>query len=193
MHKCFSVFNSHLDLAHLYWAELLRPEDLVIDATCGAGFDSLKLATLVPQGRVISIDIQELSIEKAKLLIIKNLQDIQRVQFFLQSHTDFPKNAYEHPVRLIVYNLGYLPSGDRTIKTQPLSTLISMNKASKLLAPGGALSVMCYPGHPEGLEEQNVLLEYFSSLPQNEWQVCHHTWPQRLGSPSLFLAQKIDL
>lgn len=191
MNKGFSIFNSHLALAHLYWKQLLSPADWVIDATCGSGFDCLYLTTLVPQGKIIALDVQELAIQKSSLLI-RDKQPQANVDFFLQSHETFPSIGYSHPIRLIVYNLGYLPSGDRSIVTQAASSLKSIQEASHLLCPGGALSVMCYPGHEEGKSEEAALASYFSSLPTHLWHVCHHKWPQRPHTPSLFLAQKIE-
>jgi ubiquinone/menaquinone biosynthesis C-methylase UbiE len=52
-----SMHKPHLDQAYLYWKNLLNPDDIVIDATCGNGKDSLKLTELVPQGHVYAIDI----------------------------------------------------------------------------------------------------------------------------------------
>lgn len=59
----------HLEQAYLHWKEILKPTDTVIDATCGNGKDTLRLAELVPNGHVYSIDIQEVAIEKARLLV----------------------------------------------------------------------------------------------------------------------------
>ena len=44
MHSSFSLFRSHLDLAHQYFESLLNIGDFVIDATCGNGHDTLALA-----------------------------------------------------------------------------------------------------------------------------------------------------
>ncbi len=191
MSKGFSIFNSHLQLAHLYWKHLLSQADWVIDATCGSGFDCAYLTTLVPKGRVIAIDIQEYAIKKTSLLVKeKNTEHV--VDFFLQSHENFPEVVRSHPIKLIVYNLGYLPSGDRSVVTNATSSMKSIETAATLLAPGGALSVMCYPGHQEGEEEETALAYFFRSLSPKNWHVCHHRWPQRPKTPSLFLAQKIE-
>ncbi len=52
------MLKPHLNQAHLYWKNLLKPSDKVIDATCGNGKDSLRLAELVPAGHVYALDFQ---------------------------------------------------------------------------------------------------------------------------------------
>ncbi|MBS0628358.1 MAG: hypothetical protein JSS09_09120, partial [Verrucomicrobia bacterium] len=44
MRQNFPLFNTPIDLAHHFWESLLEDGDGVIDATCGNGKDSLKLA-----------------------------------------------------------------------------------------------------------------------------------------------------
>ena len=65
----FPIFNSHLNLAHHYWERLLRPGDWAIDATCGNGNDTLKLAQILGEGGVIGIDIQQEAINKTEALL----------------------------------------------------------------------------------------------------------------------------
>ena len=45
--------------AHHSWTQFVAPGDTVVDATCGNGYDTLYLASLVgPQGQVYAFDIQ---------------------------------------------------------------------------------------------------------------------------------------
>ncbi len=169
----------HLEQAHLYWKNLLNPHDTVIDATCGNGKDTAYLATLVPHGKVIAIDVQEAALQKARQLRPPN------TVFLHQSHTSFPRLFH---VKLIVYNLGYLPGGDKTITTMTTSTLQSLEAATELIIPGGALSITCYPGHPEGLIEAEKVTEWAHKLNFLKWDVTRHQW--RTRSPNLFFITK---
>lgn len=179
--------SNPLYLAHRYWASLLSPTDTVIDATCGNGHDTLKLAELVPQGIVIALDIQSAAIERTQELT----QNHPHVHLFQQCHTTFPSLTSKHPIKLIVYNLGYLPgSADKNLTTITLNTLFSVKNALSLVMPGGALSIMCYPGHSEGEKEETALLTYISALPKSEWDICHHKWVNRRSPPSLLIIQK---
>ncbi len=187
MHSHFPLFRSHLDLAHQYWEKLLQAGDWAIDATCGNGHDTLKLAEILSKrnGGVIGIDIQPEAIAKTRALLRE-----YDVALYCQSHADFPPLAKEKPVRLIVYNLGYLPGGDKAFTTMTESTLASVRKASELIVPGGALSITCYPGHAEGAIEQRALLQELAEWPPEVWNICHHTFPQRPLAPSVLLIQK---
>lgn len=180
---------NHLHLAHALWKQVVKPSDWVIDATCGNGKDTLILASLTPQGGVIALDIQESAITKAK----DNLptETTSQVLFYQQSHAAFPPQAMAQPISLIVYNLGYLPGGDKTLTTSVSSTVQSLNAAMELIAKGGLISITCYPGHPEGKKEQSVLLEKAQQLCPEIWNVYHYYNLIRKTSPSLITILKM--
>ncbi len=169
----------HLEKAHRFWKEHLKPSDHVIDATCGNGKDTAILAKLVPQGKVYAIDIQVDAIKKAKAHV-----QASNVTFLNQSHTDLPQDQH---VRLVVYNLGYLPGGNKLFTSQTTSTLESVSKALEMLPIGGALSITCYPGHAEGANEEKALQTWSKTLSQSvEWS----TW--KSGSPTLLTVIKLN-
>jgi hypothetical protein len=59
MRPTFPLFNTPIDLAHHFWKKLLQEKDIVIDATCGNGKDSLVLAKLLHplNGSLLCIDL----------------------------------------------------------------------------------------------------------------------------------------
>ncbi len=175
--KTIPLTQSHLTLAHQIWRETLSPNDIVIDATCGNGHDTLFLASLARE--VHSIDIQENALAAAR----KKLPPQHSVIFYHQCHSSLPALT----PKLIVYNLGYLPGSDKSLTTLTETTLQSIQEAQKILVPGGTLSITCYPGHTEGAKEQNELLDYFNSHP---WPTTHYQHPVKKQSPSLIITQK---
>lgn len=188
----FPLFRNHLDLAHSYWSELIAENDVLIDATCGNGHDTLFLARLHPR-LLYAIDLQERALLAAKEMLRLHLSDqnLCRVKFILGSHVEFPKEIPLESVKLIVYNLGYLPGGDKSITTLTESSLRSLQNALALLLPGGVVSLTCYPGHDEGRREEEHLLEFAKGLDAKVWSCCHHRWINRRDAPSLLLIQKI--
>lgn len=179
-----------LQLSHYYWSLLLEPGDTVIDATCGNGRDTLKLAQLVPGGRVYSMDIQPQALEATRDLLKKSLDAAQLERIFLlhQSHEEFPS---VHPVKLIVYNLGYLPKGDKSITTLNETTLKSVGHALQHITEGGAVSIVCYPGHAEGAREEKSLIDFASLLSHERFTVFFHQSINRKSSPSfLWIVKK---
>ncbi len=170
----------HLEQAHLYWKHLLNPSDIAIDATCGNGKDTLYLAKLLPQGHVYTIDIQTAALEKARASVIST-----NITFLHQCHTQLPSK----PVKLVVYNLGYLPGGNKLITTMASTTIRSIEKAATLLVPGGALSVTCYPGHTEGALELAALFHWIEKIDHKKWEITYSQW--RPLSPTIFFILKI--
>ncbi len=167
----------HLEKAHQFWKEFLKADDHVIDATCGNGKDTAVLAHIVKEGHVYAIDIQKDALDKARIYV-----QAQNVTFLHQCHTNLPK---DEKVRLIVYNLGYLPGGNKQITSQTGTTLESVSKALDLLPPGGALSITCYPGHDEGAQEEKALQARSKTIPL---KVIWSTW--RPNSPTLLIIIK---
>ena len=155
--------SPHLFLAHAYWKEHLQPGDIAIDATCGNGHDTLMLAQILlpdPASLLFALDLQQNAIDQTFSLLKRSipLSHFTRVSLEQRCHCAIDRLPLPIPPRLIVYNLGYLPGGDKTITTQTATTLQSLQKAIHLLAPGGAISVTCYPGHPEGEKEEKAII-----------------------------------
>lgn len=179
----------HLDAAHALWQKILHENDTAIDATAGNGHDTLILSRLIKTGKLYAIDIQAEALRKTKEKITLENPNYGQVDYINASHATFPSNIPLHSVRLIVYNLGYLPGGDKSLTTQTSSTLTSLENAIDLLMPGGALSLMLYPGHEEGEKEAKAVIEFAKNLPHAKWEVTHHTHPENPKSPSLLWIQ----
>lgn len=176
MARDFPIFNSHLDLAHRLWKELLEPGDLAIDATCGNGHDTLFLAQM--GARVIACDIQQEAIERTKKRV--EGYDVELI------HSCHSKLLYNE-IKLVVYNLGYLPNGNKALTTTATTTLASVKNFLPRVT--GAISLTCY-AHPEGKKEKEALLTFCQTLPPDQWNCTHFQWKNRTDSPSLIFIQK---
>jgi hypothetical protein len=120
------------------------------------------------------------ALQKAKELI-----PYSNISYLLQSHTELPAGAF----KLVVYNLGYLPGGNKNLTTLTPTTLESLEKAAQIIVIGGALSITCYPGHPEGAVEEQAVRNWAEKLDSKKWLVSHHRW--RETSPTLFFIVKL--
>jgi hypothetical protein len=171
----------HLTCAQDYWKRLVQPGDLIIDATVGNGHDTLFLAQLLQgEGALVGYDIQSQALESALKRLSSLPPSIHRtVSFKKQSHHQFD----EKNVKLIVYNLGYLPGGNKQLTTLSETTLLSLHSALQALAPNGAISITCYPGHEEGRKEENAIREFLKTLSATRWSLCHHQWLRSLPGP----------
>lgn len=186
--------SCHIQLAHFLWKTILKEEDIAIDCTLGNGHDTLFLASL-PIQKVFSIDVQKVALEKSLDLLEKTLgiPGKEKVELYLLCHSKIDELSllFKKP-KLIVYNLGYLPGSDKTIKTKSDTTLMSLEKALSLLAPEGAISITCYPGHEEGKEEEQKVLDWAQKLSYHRFEVRHHRWINRQeNAPSLLWIQSL--
>ena len=170
----------HLSVSKELWKNFLKKEDLAIDATCGNGYDTLFLADLCC---CIGLDIQIKALENSKKLLEASGKT---AEFHLLSHAKIDELSLLKPPTLIVFNLGFLPRCDKKITTMTSTTLISVQKSLEILAPRGALSITCYPGHEEGKKEEEALLAWAMGLKKEKWLSCHYRWVNRVNAPSLF-------
>lgn len=191
----FPLFHRHIDLAHFWWERLLKKGDIVVDATCGNGNDTLFLAQRVlskGEGEVWAFDLQELALEKTKSKLEMELssEQMQHVRFVQGSHADLPKDLQNKKIKLAVYNLGYLPGSDKLLATHSSSTIASLTAIAEIIQPGGAICLTCYIGHTGGKEEQDAVVKWASGLPKDEWNVCFHQWINMRAAPGLVLIQR---
>lgn len=185
-------------LAHLLIrSHLLSQPDshlLAIDATVGNGFDTVFLAECVgAKGMVYGFDIQEMQ-EASRKATRQGMAE--RITFFQAGHETMLANL-PHEVRggvqAIMFNLGYLPHGDKNIVTMPQTTISALEQSLVLLARGGILSITCYPGHAVGKEETNAVSSWASALPKEEYRVLRcHCINQNGAPPELIVVTKFD-
>jgi len=170
--------------------EVLNPGDRVIDATMGNGQDTCALARLVGEaGKVIAFDVQEAAVEKTgKLLAQEGLLD--RCELHCMGH-EHVLHAVKEPVKLAVFNLGWLPGGDKSVTTQWETTRMAIEGCLQLLLPGGVCTVCAYPGHDEGSRELHELKTFLALLPPQAFNVLHQRFINAgTGAPECFILQR---
>lgn len=154
-------------LAQQMIAEIIRPGDLAIDATVGNGLDTFFLADQVgPGGHVVGFDIQEIAHHRTSV-ILGEAGLLSRVKLVHTGHEHLIEHlppAGHGQVKAIMFNLGYLPRGDKNIITVPQTTIPALDAAAHCLCPGGRMSVLIYPGHAGGAEEASAVEQWAQSL-----------------------------
>lgn len=176
-----------LEMAHDFLAQVITPEDIVVDATMGNGHDSLFLAKLAKQ--VYAFDIQEQALEKTSQRIQE--AGLTNVDLILQGHETVDQFVTE--VKAAIFNLGYLPSADKSIITQPQTTLEALEKLCQMLVKGGRIAIMIYYGHEGGDIERDAVLDFVSQLPQQEYTATiYRTLNQINNPPFLVMIEKLE-
>jgi Putative rRNA methylase. len=188
------MYSAHLLLAHNFWKSLLKPGDTVVDATCGNGQDAQVLGSIVLTencGRLFCFDIQEAAVHATKKRLYEAFPSFQNQIFVKQEcHTKWSTTLEKENIKGFIYNLGWLPNSDKAIVTQVESTLESIQQALKMLSNQGIISIMCYPGHPEGKNERDALLKMLATISKSTFLVSHHQWINRSTHPELILIRK---
>ena len=176
-----------LEMAHDFLAQVITPEDIVVDATMGNGHDTLFLAKLAKQ--VYAFDIQEQALEKTSQRIQE--AGLTNVDLILQGHETV--DQYVTEVKAAIFNLGYLPSADKSIITQPQTTIEALDKLCQMLVKGGRIAIMIYYGHEGGDIERDSVMDFVSQLPQQEYTATiYRTLNQINNPPFLVMIEKLE-
>lgn len=169
-----------LDLHKRFILEHLHEGDVAVDFTMGNGHDTEFLSRTVGEsGRVYAFDIQASAVESTR----KNLEKADCPNNYTLIHDSHHnvKNYVSEPIKAGMFNLGYLPGGDKSITTMRSTTLPAIEAAISLLDKDAILLIAVYPGHPEGEAEGREISEYLSTL--SRFKVCC-TKVQIVNSPT---------
>lgn len=169
---------------------VLRPGDTAVDCTLGNGHDTRFLAELVgPGGRVIGFDIQREAVDRTEAGL-REAGLLDRCTLICAGHEHIDEYVRE-PVRCVVFNLGWLPGGDKRFTTRLETTERAVRAALALLQPMGVLTLCAYPGHEEGAKELEALKLLFSGLRPQEYNVLHQRFLNAgPGAPECFVIQQ---
>lgn len=82
-----------------------------------------------------------------------------------------PGESVRELAAAILFNLGYLPGGDKALTTRADTTLTAVQAALQLLDENGLLCITMYDGHPAGAEEKRALLDFAAALDPRRFHV----------------------
>ena len=163
------------DLAHKLILENITKDSIMIDATAGNGYDTLFLAENSKQ--VYAFDIQEVAIKNTKELT-KNFNNITYIH---DSHENILK--YVQTYDGVVFNLGYLPGGNKQLTTMTHTTIETLEKLHKNTK--GFILVVAYPGHLEGLKE-SVAVQSFLDKNEIKYRVIKFMHETKNEAPYIY-------
>jgi len=166
-------------MSHMLIQELVNKNSICVDMTVGNGYDTELFCAC---GKfVYGFDIQSQAIENT----LSKLTKFSNFELILDNHSNID-NYINEQVDFVIYNLGYLPSGDKSVVTKTESTITSLQKVFNILKPTGYICIVFYPGHDEGKKEMDKVLRYFEK--ENVIMSCYKTHIE--ASPQLYLVSK---
>ena len=189
------------ELAHILVRQVVNVGDVAVDATVGNGNDTLFLANLVGSaGHVIGFDIQEAAIKSARRLVAhlhhvslvhtghENMTAVVRDLTDGQSQKNRPVTS--GGLAAVMFNLGYLPGGSKSVTTRPEATVSALDQSLVLLRPGGLITLVLYPGHAGGAEETSAVRAHAENLGP-EFSIAHyHRIRSRKPAPELLAIER---
>ncbi len=166
-----------------YLKENVTKNDVVIDATIGNGNDTLLLANL--SCFVYGFDIQDEALTNTRTLL--DSHNLTNYQLIKDSHLNLFN--YVTNFKGVVFNLGYLPKGNKAIHTNSLDTLKIVKSLVEHKDFPTFICLTCYVGHEEGQKESELLLDYVNSL-SNKYHVIKHLNEKSALAPFVIIIEK---
>lgn len=186
-----------LEMAHWMLKDIIKTNDVVVDATMGNGYDTQFLAEL--GANVYAFDVQEeaLNATEKRLddagiknqIFEKNLSNLltePSVNLILSGHENLSEYVKE-PIKAAIFNLGYLPKTDKSVVTKADTTLTALDALTNQLVVGGRIAIMIYYGHEGGMEEKDAVIKWTSSLPQKDWEVTSYAPLNQIHTPPILV------
>lgn len=145
-----------IQLTHLYHKiiEDMAPINVAVDMTCGHGYDTLFLAQI--SKKVYGFDIQKSAITETEY----RLKAYNHIHLIKDDHQYVDKYVKE-AIDVAIFNLGYMPGGDFSIKTQTSSTLNALKNLLPLMNQNGLIVLELYPHNPD---EVSSIIHFAQSI-----------------------------
>lgn len=178
----FKYVGDISEISHHIINNFLENKNIAIDGTLGNGYDTDFLADKF--NKVYAFDVQNVACENYKNKKKENVNVIN------DSHHKFKEYINEN-VDCIMYNLGFLPGGDKNVTTMHETSLQSIKDGLEILNSGGLMTICIYRGHNEGKKEESCILDYVINLPKNKYGVMEHSFLNRSEvAPRLVVIEK---
>jgi 16S rRNA C1402 N4-methylase RsmH len=165
--------------------EVVEVGDTVIDATVGNGHDTLFLAQLIgDSGHLYGFDIQPAALAATRARLSQH-HLLSRATLLQCGHETMaeaiPENLHG-TITAVMFNLGYLPGNDHTVRTRSTTTRQALERARSLLAPNGIIVIIAYTGHAHGREETEEVKHWARGLEDEGYSVEIIIPPSRNGN-----------
>lgn len=165
----------------------VKENSIVIDATCGNGNDTFYLAQKVPKGHVYGFDIQKEAIENTQYKV-KKFSNVSLIHDGHENIKQYVQHEHLGKIDAAIFNLGYLPKGDKSIVTKPNTTIKAIEDIFNLMQVEGIIILVIYHGHEEGKIERDQLLKYLYNMDQQKAHVLQYQFINQKNSAPFICA-----
>ncbi|MEB3011774.1 class I SAM-dependent methyltransferase [Parvimonas sp. D2] len=179
--------NNTKTLIEFFMKNYISEIKVAVDMTVGNGFDSKNILEILQPKKLYCFDIQKEALENSKIL----LEKYSNCELILENHKNFYKYVKEN-IDFAIYNLGYLPKGDKYITTNAEDVEESLKKLLEKLNSKGVIFITFYIGHSAGQIESLEISKFLQNLNQKEYTILKFTFEnQKNNPPYVVMIQKI--
>lgn len=170
---------------------------IALDATAGNGHDTCFLADALrthagATALTLACDVQESAVTATR-------HRLEAAGLSAQAHVHLCGHEQAvtllppgQPLAVVMFNLGYLPGGDKSRTTTAATTLQAMRALCARLADNGVMTLHCYTGHTNGAAEAEAVAAFSHTLPPRRWRVICCTDSNRdTREERVFLLEKL--
>jgi tRNA1(Val) A37 N6-methylase TrmN6 len=180
-----------VNISHILLEPFLGQADVLVDMTCGNGHDTVFLASHMKKtAQLYAFDIQQCAIENTRAAIENAGLAKMNIMYALGSH-DKMLEKINNPIDVVVFNLGYLPSGDHELHTNTEITVKACKICLNKIAKNGIIIMVAYPGTDAGKNECLALQQFLRQIPQDTFHVSKWNPLNQVNDPPvLYVIQK---
>lgn len=179
--------NNTKTLIEFFMKNYIDKIKVAVDMTVGNGFDSKNILEILQPEKLYCFDIQQEALDNSKILLEKYLN----CELILENHKNFDKFVKEN-IDFAIYNLGYLPKGDKNITTNAEDVEESLKKLLGKLNSKGIIFITFYIGYSAGQIESLEVSKFIQKLNQKEYTILKFTFEnQKNNPPYVVMIQKI--
>lgn len=180
------VINNTKNLIEFFMKNYIDNVKIAVDMTVGNGVDSKNILEILEPKKLYCFDIQEEALYNSKKLLNK----FSNYELILDNHRNFDKYVKEN-VDFAIYNLGYLPRGNKNITTNAVDVEKSLKKLLDKLNKSGIIFITFYIGHLCGQIESLEISKFLKNLDQKKFTVLKFLFEnQRNNPPYVIMIQK---
>lgn len=165
-----------------YYINLFKDKIInAVDMTIGHGNDIYKIArTVDSESEILGFDISEIAVENTKKLL--NEFKEYNIKVIKDSHENIIQYTNKK-LDLIIYNLGYLPKGNKNITTDYKTVITSLKYVLNALNISGIIIMTFYPGHINGKLESIEIEKFLSKINQKNYNILKYDFINQINNP----------